>query len=65
MLVEVEMRGPVWYFEGVRLAKELGAVKYLENSAVTKRGLKTGTLNSLSSFCQQKQKQRIDIVCSK
>jgi hypothetical protein len=42
-LVEVEMRGPVWYSEGVRLAKELGAVKYLENSAVTKRGLKTGT----------------------
>lgn len=41
-LVEVEMRSPIWYSEGVQLAKELGAVKYLENSAFTKKGLKAG-----------------------
>jgi len=45
-LVEVEMHSPVWYSEGVQLAKEVGAVKYLENSALTKRGLKTGTITS-------------------
>jgi hypothetical protein len=54
-LVEVEMHSPVWYSEGVQLAKEVGAVKYLENSAVTKRGLKTVIDEAIRTVLSKKQ----------
>ena len=32
---------PITYSQGVQMAKDIGAVKYLECSALTQKGLKT------------------------
>jgi hypothetical protein len=32
---------PIQYSQGVQMAKDIGAVKYLECSALTQKGLKT------------------------
>lgn len=43
---------PIAYQQGVAMAKDIGAVKYLECSALTQKGLKTVFDDAIRSVCE-------------
>jgi len=42
---------PIQYSQGVAMAKDIGAVKYLECSALTQKGLKTVFDDAIRAVC--------------
>lgn len=43
---------PIGYTQGVAMAKDIGAVKYLECSALTQKGLKTVFDDAIRAVCE-------------
>jgi hypothetical protein len=45
---------PIQYQQGVQMQRDIGAVKYLECSALTQKGLKVGALHLRPHFTDQR-----------
>ena len=43
---------PIQYSQGVQMARDIGAVKYLECSALTQKGLKTVFDEAIRAVCE-------------
>ena len=43
---------PIQYSQGVMMSKDIGAVKYLECSALTQKGLKTVFDEAIRAVCE-------------
>ena len=43
---------PIQYTQGVDMARQIGAVKYLECSALTQKGLKTVFDEAIRALCE-------------
>ena len=43
---------PIQYSQGVQMARDIGAVKYLECSALTQKGLKTVFDEAIRAVCK-------------
>jgi hypothetical protein len=43
---------PIQYSQGVAMSKDIGAVKYLECSALTQKGLKTVFDEAIRAVCE-------------
>lgn len=46
---------PIQYSQGVAMSKDVGAVKYLECSALTQKGLKTVFDEAIRAVCECSQ----------
>jgi hypothetical protein len=48
----VSRMAPIQYSQGVAMSKDIGAVKYLECSALTQKGLKTVFDEAIRAVCK-------------
>jgi hypothetical protein len=52
---------PIQYSQGVAMSKDIGAVKYLECSALTQKGLKTVFDEAIRAVCEYRLLLAVDL----
>ena len=52
MIAILSRMAPIQYAQGVAMARDIGAVKYLECSALTQKGLKTVFDEAIRAVCK-------------